>query len=129
MRFLRKISPSPYADSTHSVMAYPGEGLEFETTQPDNTNVVPLDPRMEAIGQAHDDAVDRIARITHGVTERTYRSTRNVPLTIIVGTGVAGARVYHDCWASCHNESPPREPPVPEIPAPQIETEEKDGGN
>ena len=129
MRFLRKISPSLYADSTHSVMAYPGEGLEFEIAQPDNTDVVPPDLRMKAIEEAHQDALDSIIAKTTVASQLTYRNTRNVPLTVIVGSSVAGARVYHDCWTSCHNQSPPREPPVPEIPAPQIETEEKDGGN
>ncbi len=95
---------------------------EFETTQRDATNVVPPDPRAEAIDDAHADSFDSVVAKTTVASQLTYRNTRNVPATIIVGAVTATARVYHDCWASCHNQSPPKEP----VPAPEIDTGEED---
>lgn len=116
MRFLRKISPSPYADSTHSVVAYSRDGLGFEIAEPDATYVAPPpDPRLEAIGDAHEDALTRVAGMTIIASDITYKRTKSVPITILVGVSVATARTYHDCYASCHNQNPPVQPPVPEI--------------
>ncbi len=88
---------------------------EFETTQRDATNVVPPDPRSVAIDDAHAEAFDSVGSKTMLASQLTYQKTRNVPATIIVGTAMVTARVYHDCYASCHYQNPPKEPPVPEI--------------
>ncbi len=98
---------------------------EFETTQRDATNVVPPDPRAEAIYDAHADALDSVAAKTWVATELTYRNTRNVPAAIIVGAVTATARGYHDCYASCHYQNPPKEPPVPEIDTGEEEEEKE----
>ena len=39
-------------------------------------------------------------------------------------TGLASS--YQSCWVACHDESPPKEPPVPEIETEEEEEKKKD---
>lgn len=135
MRSLRKISPSPYADSTHSVMAYSGDGdkgLEFEiaepdTTSPDSTSVEPqiptdVDPRQAAIDEAHYEAAESVLLYSAAVAGGVYANNRNWRSALAAGGVMAVARTYTSCYRSCHDQSPPR---APEIETGEEEEEEK----
>ena len=134
MRSLRKISPSPYADSMHNVTAYSGDGWGFEIAEPDATNVeIPTD-REVAIAEAHSDASASVTAMTGAMVMATA-VTGNLEFAPITGGIMFTARAYLDCYVSCHDQSPPVEPsytpstpPRPEdlFPVPEIETEEEE---
>ncbi len=100
---------------------------EFVTTQQDATYVapeIPEDPREAAINEAHDDArasVEVMTAATIGITA----ATGNVELIPVTGGIMYTARLYLDCYRSCHDQSPPKEPHVPEIETEDEEEEEK----
>ena len=96
---------------------------EFVTAQQDATNVVPEvpeDPRQAAINEAHDDALQSVEVMT-AATAVITGATGNVGLIPVTASTMYATRLYLDCYVSCHDQSPPNEPPVPEI-----ETEDKE---
>ena len=106
---------------------------EFETTQQDATNVGPQIPpeeqaRQDAIAEAHINAgIDHFADVGKatlegaGVGFLTGVGSGPGALPATVGGAIIGGNVgqfrsgYNNCWATCHNQWPPREPDVPEI--------------
>ena len=128
MRFLRKISPSPYADSIHNVIAYSGEEEDYRDTfdlyaQGDAETQARQDEviagfqeavaerelaqslehyqRELSIQEAHEDAADIVAVCTAaGVVTGGGTGA-------LVGFGVS---TYVGCYKSCHDQSPPKEP-------------------
>lgn len=131
MRFLKKISPFPYADSIHGVIAYSGEedyGEELDRwaqgdaeTQARRDEVIAgfqeavaereaereLAQSLEhyqrelSIQEAHEDAADIVAVCTAG------GAVTGGGVGALVGFGVS---TYVGCYKSCHDQSPPKEP-------------------
>ena len=107
----------------------PSESLQPVTTQQDATYVAPEipedpNPRQAAINEAHDDAVAHVQVMT-GATMVITAATGNLHLTPVTGGIMYASRLYLDCYKSCHDQSPPKEPYLPEIETEDEEEEEK----
>lgn len=134
MRFLRKISPSPYADSMHNVMAYSGEEGEDQTEQEESDFKLPM-PTVEVDTTGTADAEQLALERSFEVYQRnrrieeTHKDAINTvgsnmvaaavgaglggggPYGALAAAGISGAvATYQSCYVSCHDESPPKEP-------------------
>ena len=134
MRFLRKISPSPYADSIHNVIAYSGEEEDYRDdldlwaqgdaeTQASRDEVIAgfqeavaerelaqfIEPYLdESVQEAHDDAVNTVgSAMLGGAIGGSFGGPKGSALGATVAGGVAA---YQSCYLSCHDESPPKQP-------------------
>lgn len=136
MRFLRKISPSPYADSIHGVIAYSGEEEDYRDdldrwaqgdaeTQARRDEVIAgfqeavaerefaqlIEPYLDDSSQeAHEDAVNTIGSNMAGAAVVTGIAGGGpaVAAGVAVVTGIVTA--YQTCEVACHDQSPPRPP-------------------
>lgn len=128
MRFLKKISPSPYADSIHGVIAYSGEedyrdqldlwaqgdaetqarrdeaiagfqeAMAEREAERELAQSLEYYQRQLCIQEAHEDAADIVAVSAAG--------------GVILGGGTGaliggGVAAYAGCYKSCHDQSPP----------------------
>ena len=113
----------------------------FQTTEQDATNVAPqvpeepADPRQEAIDQAHWDAGTTVAADTGkgAIKGAVIGGATGGPAGAARGALTSGGKALamsavKNCWLTCHNQSPPNEPPVPEIET-EEEEKKKDEGN
>ena len=92
---------------------------EFVTTQQDATYVAPQVPEdpisQDAIDEAHIDATVTIINNTVDAASETYEITKDREIAAVVGGLVATYTTFTECYMSCHAQSPPLEPPAPEI--------------
>ena len=85
--------------------------------------------RNQAVQETHEDAVDLVgSTMVAGAIGGSLGGPKGAALGAFTGGGLGA---YHFCWVACHNESPPKEPPVPEIETEDEEEEKKkqDEGN
>ena len=132
MRFLRKISPSPYADSIHYVIAYSGEDEQDQKEEPEHTLRLPMttvevDTTRTPIAQqmAFERSLE-IHQCNQAVQEEHKDATNIVGVAALAGTiggspggpataalgavTAGGAAAYAGCYVACHDQSPPKLP-------------------
>ena len=132
MRFLKKISPSPYADSIHNVIAYSGEEVDYREAfdllaQGDAETQARRD---EVIAGFQESVAEREAErelaqsLEHYQRELSLHEEHQDAADIVAVSAAAGAvlgggagaligggvAAYAGCYKSCHDQSPPKEP-------------------
>ncbi len=132
MRFLKKISRSPYADSIHNVIAYSGEEKDYEyyfdlyaqgdaETQARRDEVIAGLQESVAEGEAERELAQSLEHYQRelGIQEAHQDATDIIAVSAAGGAilgGGAGALIgggvaaYAGCYKSCHDQSPPKEP-------------------
>ncbi len=132
MRFLRKISPSPYADSIHNVIAYSGEEEDYREdlqlwaegdaeTQASRDEVIAGFQQAVAEREAEREIAQSLELYQRelGIQEAHEDATNVVAVSAAAGAvlgGGPGALVgggvaaYVGCYVSCHDQSPPKGP-------------------
>ena len=140
MRFLRKISPSPYADSINNVIAYSGEEedpdeladaedavnadslrLPMPTVQVDTTRTpiaqqralersVEIHQRNQRVQEAHSDAVNTVGSNMLAAALGAGVGGGGPGGAALAATVTGVVGTYQSCYVSCHDQSPPKGP-------------------
>ncbi len=132
MRFLRKISPSPYADSIHNVIAYSGEEEDYREdlqlwaegdaeTQASRDEVIAGFQQAVAEREAEREIAQSLELYQRelGIQEAHEDAANVVAVSAAAGAVLGGgpgaligggAAAYAGCYVSCHDQSPPKGP-------------------